>query len=277
MISIVAPYMATYLISIVNKYFKGALTVIQYDLHHIVSFLLWVLFAKYICHLSFAKKQERTKKKKNNIESLLFLLLLALSDIAFLWIINVMNLGTFVNLFYRNTQIPVSSALSLCLIIPIMEEIQFRYVGMGTLNKYGKIFSVVAMTAIFSLGHNFPNILIITVPALVISILYAITGRLIWPILLHAFHNSIVRSGIIELYQASIIWFVVSIICIIYIMFILSKRALFSKSFRREHYLTLKTEFQSNKNLYKKFFSSEGMIVFYLITIVNAVFLIIIK
>lgn len=260
-----------------NRYFKGALTAIQYDLHHIVSFLLWVLFAKYICHLSVVKRQEETPRKKNNIESLLFLLLFALIDIAFLWIINVMNLGTFIDLFYKNTQMPVSSALSLCLLIPIMEEIQFRYIGMGTLNKYGKIFSVVAITTIFALGHNFPNILIITVPALVISVLYAVTDRFIWPLLLHIFHNSIVRSGIIVLYQSSIIWFVISIVCIILIMYLLSKKALFSINFGRKCYLILKTEFQSNKNLYKRFFCSEGMIIFYLITIINAGLLIIVR
>lgn len=91
-------------------------------------------------------------------------------------------------------QYPLLTAISVCVVAPITEEIVMRCYALHNLqNRYGKVIALIVSSLLFSLLHisNTYQMLSVVFTGFVLGICYLRTQKATYPILLHFFFNLI--------------------------------------------------------------------------------------
>ena len=183
-----------------------------------------------ICDL---KKKDKIEIKENlNIKKISIALLLKYLFLSFIVRILLEQLVIFLNTPSTNIQVPlnifeiITEFITSCIFAPIFEEIIFRFGLYKKLNKKLNIYiSILVTSLIFALIHfyNIDGIIILLGISLIWHHLFYKTNNLVYPILLHFFHNLYAVSD--NLLNYSNYWYILLTICIIgYIITIIKEQ-----------------------------------------------------
>lgn len=115
--------------------------------------------------------------------------------------------------------------IATCIFAPIFEEITFRFGLYKKLNKkYNVVISMIITSLVFAIVHlyNVDGIIILSVLALMWNYSFNKTNNLMYPIMLHFFHNIYALSS--SLFNYGSYWYILLIINIIGYLIIVLKR-----------------------------------------------------
>ena len=149
-----------------------------------------------ICDLK--KKDKIEIKEYLNIKKISIALLLKYLFLSFIVRILLEQLVIFLNTPSTNIQVPlnifeiITEFITSCIFAPIFEEIIFRFGLYKKLNKKLNIYiSILVTSLVFALIHfyNIDGIIILLGISLIWHHLFYKTNNLVYPILLHFFHN----------------------------------------------------------------------------------------
>lgn len=115
--------------------------------------------------------------------------------------------------------------ITTCIFAPIFEEIIFRFGLYKKLNKkYNVVISMIITSLVFAIVHiySIDGIIILLVLALMWNYSFYKTNNLMYPIMLHFFHNTYALSS--NLFNYGSYWYILLIINIIGYLIIVLKR-----------------------------------------------------
>ena len=170
------------------------------------------------------------------------------------------------------------SIIDPCILGPVNEEIIFRRIGFQYAQKYGTMFAVITSSVIFAFAHG---ISLQTIFALLLGlcagILCAKTGSVLWPIFLHMAHNSF-DVAMVYLFPSyeGIPSFRYYLLLLMFAM--LGAICFFLYAARQKinlQNITMKKfceQMKLDKRKYKAYFSSAGVLIFFLFCVMNALF-----
>ncbi len=201
----------------------------------IFSRLLYIVIVTLIgfAVISDLKKKDKIEIKEYlNINKIDITLLLKYLFLSFIVRILLEQLVIFLNIPSTDIQVPlnifeiITQFVVSCIFAPIFEEIIFRFGLYKKLNKKLNIYiSILITSLVFSLIHfyNIDGIIILLEISLIWHYLFCKTNNLVYPILLHFFHNLYALSD--NLFNYSDYWHILFTICIIgYIITITKKQ-----------------------------------------------------
>ena len=171
-------------------------------------------------------------KQYLNIKKINFRLLLKYLFLSFAIRIILEQLVVYIPFQTTNAQIPsnifeiITEFIATCIFAPIFEEIIFRFGLYKKLNKKLNVFTSILVTSIvFALMHiyNIDGFIILLALSLIWSYSFYKTNNLIYPIVLHFFHNVYAVSNNILNY--SNYWYIILMISVIgYIITIIKQQ-----------------------------------------------------
>ena len=191
----------------------------------IFSGLLYIVIVTLIgfALISDLKKKDKIEIKEYlNIKKISIALLLKYLFLSFIVRILLEQLVIFLNTPSTNIQVPlnifeiITEFITSCIFAPIFEEIIFRFGLYEKLNKKLNIYiSILVTSLVFALIHfyNIDGIIILLGISLIWHHLFYKTNNLVYPILLHFFHNLYAVSD--NLLNYSNYWYILLTICII--------------------------------------------------------------
>ena len=191
----------------------------------IFSRLLYIVIVTLIgfAVISDLKKKDKIEIKEYlNIKKISIALLLKYLFLSFIVRILLEQLVIFLKIPFTDIQVPlnifeiITEFIMSCIFAPIFEEIIFRFGLYKKLNKKLNIYiSILITSLVFSLIHfyNIDGIIILLGISLIWHHLFYKTNNLVYPILLHFFHNLYVVSD--NLLNYSNCWYILLTICII--------------------------------------------------------------
>lgn len=191
----------------------------------IFSGLLYIVIVTLIgfAVISDLKKKDKIEIKEYlNIKKISIALLLKYLFLSFIVRILLEQLVIFLNTPSTNIQVPlnifeiITEFITSCIFAPIFEEIIFRFGLYEKLNKKLNIYiSILVTSLVFALIHfyNIDGIIILLGISLIWHHLFYKTNNLVYPILLHFFHNLYAVSD--NLLNYSNYWYILLTICII--------------------------------------------------------------
>ncbi len=197
--------------------------------------LLYIVIFPLIGFTVISDLKEKDKieiKEYLNIKKIDITLLLKYLFLSFIVRILLEQLVIFLNIPSTDIQLPlnifeiITEFIISCIFAPIFEEIIFRFGLYKKLNKKLNIsISILVTSLVFTLIHlyNIDGVIILLGLSLIWQYLFYKTNNLIYPILLHFFHNLYALST--NLLNYSNYWYILLTICIIgYIITITKKQ-----------------------------------------------------
>lgn len=164
--------------------------------------------------------------------------------------------------------------LSTAIVPAVLEEFALRGIVLGSLRKFGDTFALITTSVCFGIMHgNFEQIPFAFMAGLALGFVTLKTGSLRVAMFIHFFNNfvSVVfsyMSGVSEDYQ-NLIYVILLAVCLILALFFMN-RTDGKEIFKLEGSTTVLTE----KEKYRTFFVSVGIIVFVVANLIQAVLLI---
>ena len=120
------------------------------------------------------------------------------------------------------------------ILVPILEELVFRYGLCGTLSRSNKIFALIASALIFGIVHgNIIQAVYASALGLIFGIVYLKTNNIWYPIALHMAVNS--SSVIVAQFEAIWLYIVFAVIAAIGIILLVHKRPEIKQLFKKEN------------------------------------------
>ena len=164
--------------------------------------------------------------------------------------------------------------LSTAIVPAVLEEFAFRGVVLGSLRKFGDTFALITTSICFGLMHgNFEQIPFAFMAGLVLGFVTIKTGSLRVGIAIHFLNNfisvvfSYMRNGVLEDYQNLIYVILLAVFLILAIFFI-------NRTDRKEIFkIEYGSGVLSEKEKYKAFLLSMGIIVFGVANLIQAILL----
>lgn len=197
-----------------------------------------LIFSVIIAFIGFAvisnlKKKDKIEIKEYlNIKKIDVTLLLKYLFLSFIVRIILEQLVMFLNTPPTDIQVPsnifeiILEFIATCIFAPIFEEIMFRFGLYKKLNKKLNIYiSILVTSLVFALIHyyNIDGVIILLGISLIWNYLFYKTNNLVYPILLHFFHNLYALSG--NLLNFSNYWYILLMISIIgYVITLIKKQ-----------------------------------------------------
>lgn len=187
-----------------------------------LTYILFIVLLGFLTINDLYKKDKIKIEKNLNYRTINIRLLLKYLFISFIVRITLEQLVICMNITTTDIQIPsnifeiFAEFIATCIFAPIFEEIIFRFGLYKKLNKVLKTFiSIIITSIIFSLIHiyDIDGFIILLGISLVWNHSFYKTKNLIYPILLHFFHNLYAVSD--NLLNYSDYWYVILIINII--------------------------------------------------------------